>query len=318
MYYKSGQGLEGLGPATLLATNSQHCWISHVASVCTRCCMLLRKVCNWSNFSANDSQHFFCSMITKAKRNNVRSISTTLPTLLGSCTLITHGYWDLWVVFFPQCTAGPKLVGSCCIHLHTTANMHGTTLNIIGPTMWQRRWPWGNQTQLLNVCHWVPFLLPTSLWIHSSLLAPHGEGQLFSSIFHLIVTDCCLLTVNMYFICRFSDALSYMMSCKMKNRSSFGYYNSIYSSANGQKLANISNYRYKFILFLVKIGKIDQALNVITMPPSAILPNDVLNTTSKGKIFSGCLQEMVVDQCRFLANWPPTPPLSHHFALSGK
>ena len=196
--------------------------------------------------------------------------------------------------------------------------MHGTTLNIIGPTMWQRRWPWGNQTQLLNVCHWVPFLLPTSLWIHSSLLAPHGEGQLFSSIFHLIVTDCCLLTVNMYFICRFSDALSYMMSCKMKNRSSFGYYNSIYSSANGQKLANISNYRYKFILFLVKTGKIDQALNVITMPPSAILPNDVLNTTSKGKIFSGCLQEMVVDQCRFLANWPPTPPLSHHFALSGK
>ena len=318
MYYKSGQGLEGLGPATLLATNSQHCWMSHVASVCTPCCMLLHKVCNWSNFSANDSQHFFCSMITKAKRNNVGSISTTLPTLLGPCTLIMHGYWDLWVVFFPQCTAGPKLVGSCCIHLHTTANMHGTTLNIIGPTMWQRRWLWGNQTQLLNVCHWVPFLLPTSLWIHSSLLAPHGEGQLFSSIFHLIVTDCCLLTVNMYFICRFSDALSYMMSCKMKNRSSFGYYNSIYSSANGQKLANISNYRYKFILFLVKTGKIDQALTVITMPPSAILPNDVLNTTSKGKIFSGCLQEMVVDQCRFLANWPPTPPLSHHFALSGK
>lgn len=85
---------------------------------------------------------------------------------------------------------------------------------------------------------------------------------------------------------RFSDALSYMMSCKMKSRSSFGYYNSIYSSANGQKLANISNYRYKFILFLVKTGKIDQALNVITMPPSAVLPNDVLNTTSKASIGS--------------------------------
>ena len=24
-------------------------------------------------------------------------------------------YKDLWVVFFPRCTAGPKLVGSCCI-----------------------------------------------------------------------------------------------------------------------------------------------------------------------------------------------------------
>ena len=163
----------------------------------------------------------------------------------------------------------------------------------------------------MYVIECLSFCLLTCEYTHLSLLL------LFSSIFHLIVTDCCLLTVNMYFICRFSDALSYMMSCKMKNRSSFGYYNSIYSSANGQKLANISNYRYKFILFLVKTGKIDQALNVITMPPSAILPNDVLNTTSKGKRFSGRLQKMVVNQCRFLANWPPTPPLSHHFALSG-
>ena len=30
--------------ATLLANNSQHCWMLHVASVCTPCCMLLRKV----------------------------------------------------------------------------------------------------------------------------------------------------------------------------------------------------------------------------------------------------------------------------------
>ena len=116
----------------------------------------------------------------------------------------------------------------------------------------------------------------------------------------------------MYFIGRFLDALSYMMSCKMKSRSSFGYYNSICSSTNGQKLANISNYRYKFILFLVKTGKIDQALNVITMPPSAVLPNDVLNTTSKGKRFSGRLQEMVVDQCKLfgkLASYSSPKPL---------
>ena len=26
---------------TLLANNSQHCWMLHVASVCTPCCMLL-------------------------------------------------------------------------------------------------------------------------------------------------------------------------------------------------------------------------------------------------------------------------------------
>ena len=42
---------------------------------------------------------------------------------------------DLWVVFFPRCTAGPKLVESCCIRLHTTANTHATTLNIVGATM---------------------------------------------------------------------------------------------------------------------------------------------------------------------------------------
>ena len=30
--------------ATLLANNSQHCWVLHVASVCTLCCKLLRVV----------------------------------------------------------------------------------------------------------------------------------------------------------------------------------------------------------------------------------------------------------------------------------
>ena len=30
--------------ATLLANNSQHFWLLHVATVCTPCCMLLRVV----------------------------------------------------------------------------------------------------------------------------------------------------------------------------------------------------------------------------------------------------------------------------------
>ena len=51
--------------ATLLANNSQHCWMLHVASVCTPCYMLLRKVWNRSNFSANNSQHFFCSVVAE-------------------------------------------------------------------------------------------------------------------------------------------------------------------------------------------------------------------------------------------------------------
>ena len=40
-------------------------------------------------------------------------------------------YKDLWVVSFPRWTAGPNIVGSCCIRLHTTANMHATTPNIV-------------------------------------------------------------------------------------------------------------------------------------------------------------------------------------------
>ena len=44
-------------------------------------------------------------------------------------------YKDLWVVSFPRCTAGPNIVGSCCIRLHTTANMNATTANIVAPTM---------------------------------------------------------------------------------------------------------------------------------------------------------------------------------------
>ena len=44
-------------------------------------------------------------------------------------------YKDLWVVSFPRCTAGPNIVGSCCIRLDTTANTHATTPNIVGATM---------------------------------------------------------------------------------------------------------------------------------------------------------------------------------------
>ena len=43
-------------------------------------------------------------------------------------------YKDLWVVSFPRCTGGPNIVASCCICLHTTANTHAATPNIVGAT----------------------------------------------------------------------------------------------------------------------------------------------------------------------------------------
>ena len=53
----------------------------------------------------------------------------------GHARSLRMDYKDLWVVFFPRCTAGPNIVGSCCIRLHTTANMHATTPKIVGATM---------------------------------------------------------------------------------------------------------------------------------------------------------------------------------------
>ena len=43
-------------------------------------------------------------------------------------------YKVLWVVSFPQFSAGPNNVGSCCIRLRTIANTDTTTPNVLGPT----------------------------------------------------------------------------------------------------------------------------------------------------------------------------------------
>ena len=51
-----------------------------------------------------------------------------------ACSLLMI-YKDLWVATFPRWTAGPNIVGSCCIRLHTAANTHTTTPNIVGATM---------------------------------------------------------------------------------------------------------------------------------------------------------------------------------------
>jgi len=42
--------------ATLLVNNSQHCWMLHVASVCTPCYMLLNVVaCCWAKFETGQT-----------------------------------------------------------------------------------------------------------------------------------------------------------------------------------------------------------------------------------------------------------------------
>ena len=95
--------------ATLLANNSQHCWMLHIASVCTPCFMLLDvAACCCAKFETSQTCQpttpnifFFCSVIAEAYCNNVGSVCAALPTLLGPRTLITHGLQRLMGCILP-------------------------------------------------------------------------------------------------------------------------------------------------------------------------------------------------------------------------
>ena len=127
---------------TLLASNS----ILDV-TCCVRvkcCCVLYRVVAQFETGQTfeNNCQHFFCSVIAEALRNDVGSICTALPTLLGPRTPIKHGLQRLYPshdapqvstlleavasVCTPDFQHGrnssqqcwPDNVGSCCVLLH--------------------------------------------------------------------------------------------------------------------------------------------------------------------------------------------------------
>ena len=90
---------------------------AHPIACCFALLAFAAQSMKWSNFWVNNSQHFFCSVIVGASRNNVGSVCTALPTLLGSHMRITHGLqrlmgrilptmhcrsqhcWDLWHPF---------------------------------------------------------------------------------------------------------------------------------------------------------------------------------------------------------------------------
>ena len=101
-------------------------WMLHVASVCKPCCMLLRVVAQSLKPVKLFSQQLSTFLLFRDRRG-----------VAQQCWIRLHivDYKDLWVVFFPRCTAGPNVVGSCCIRLHTTDNTDATTPNIVGATM---------------------------------------------------------------------------------------------------------------------------------------------------------------------------------------
>ena len=102
----------------------------HVAFVCTPCCMLLDVVaCCCAKFET--SQTF------QPATPNISFVpfAQLFQHCWGNARSLRMLYKDLWVVSFPRYTAGPNIVGSCCIRLHTTANTHATTPNIVGATV---------------------------------------------------------------------------------------------------------------------------------------------------------------------------------------
>ena len=127
---------------TLLANNSQHCWMLHVTSISTPCCMLFDVVaCCCAKFETGQTFQpttpniSFVPWSPKRRATMLDPFAQLFQPCWGHTCSLRMVYKDLWVVSFPQCTVGPNIVESCCIHLHTTANMDATTPNIVGATM---------------------------------------------------------------------------------------------------------------------------------------------------------------------------------------
>ena len=125
--------------ATLSANNSQHCWMLHVESVSTPCCMLLRVDVQGLKPVKLFSQQLPTFLLFRDRQSVIQQCWIRLHSSFNIVGATHYSlrivYNDLWVVSFPRCTVGSNIVGSCCIHLHTTANMDGTTPNIVGATM---------------------------------------------------------------------------------------------------------------------------------------------------------------------------------------
>ena len=128
--------------AILLTNNSQHCWMLHVASVCTPCCMLLDVVV-WSLKPVKlFSKHLPTFLLFRDRRSVAQQCwirCTALPTLLGPRTLITHSLQRLMGCILPNIVETELLhpfahhcqhvrnnsqhcwrnnVESCCVRLH--------------------------------------------------------------------------------------------------------------------------------------------------------------------------------------------------------
>ena len=124
---------------TLLTNNSQHCWMLHVASVCTPCCMLLGVVAQ----SLKPVKLFSQQLPTFLLFHDRRSVAQQCWIRLHSSSNIvgaTHAHYAWFAKtygLYPSHDAlqVQNIVGSCCIRLLTTTKTHATIPNIVGATM---------------------------------------------------------------------------------------------------------------------------------------------------------------------------------------
>ena len=121
--------------ATLLANNSQHCCMLHVASVCTPCCMLLDVVAQ----SLKPVKLFSQQLPTFLLFRDRRSVAQQCWIRLHSSSNIvgaTHAHYARFrKTIFPTMHCRSQ---HCWELLHLSAHhcqTHATTPNIVGATM---------------------------------------------------------------------------------------------------------------------------------------------------------------------------------------
>ena len=128
---------------TLLAKNSQHCWMLHVASVCTPCCtscwMLLRVVAQSLKPVKLFSQQLPAFLLFRDRWSVAQQCWIRLHSSsnIVEATNAHYAWFAKTYGLYPPHDAlvGPNIVGSCCIRLHTTANTYATTPNNVTPTV---------------------------------------------------------------------------------------------------------------------------------------------------------------------------------------
>ena len=98
------------------------------------CCVLLRKGWTGQTFKPTTPNISFVMWSPKRSATMLDPFARFFQHCRGHARSLRMDCKDLRVLFFPRCTAGPKLVGGCCIRLHTTANTHATTPNIVSAT----------------------------------------------------------------------------------------------------------------------------------------------------------------------------------------